>query len=43
MYEKSIIVKCSQEYKDKVKKMAADKSMDVSAFIKHLIANEEKK
>lgn len=41
MYEKSILVKCSDEYKESVVKMAKDRGMSISEFIRFLIEKQK--
>lgn len=36
-----LILKCSKEYKEKVKKMAKSKDMNISQFIRFLIGKQE--
>jgi predicted DNA binding CopG/RHH family protein len=42
MNEDVITIKCSSEYKNKVKDMAKKRGMNLSEFMRHLVANEEK-
>jgi predicted DNA binding CopG/RHH family protein len=41
MYEKSILVKCTEEYKNSVKEMAKSRGMSISEFIRFLIEKQK--
>ena len=41
MYEKSILVKCTEEYKTSVKEMAKSRGMSISEFIRFLIEKQK--
>lgn len=41
MYEKSILVKCTEEYKIGVKEMAKSRGMSISEFVRFLIEKQK--
>lgn len=41
MYEKSILVKCTSEYKESVIKMAKERGMSISEFVRFLIEKQK--
>lgn len=41
MYEKSILVKCTEEYKNSVKEMAKSRNMSISEFVRFLIEKQK--
>ncbi len=41
MYESRIIMKCSKKFKDSVKDMAKDRSMNISEFIRFLVEKQK--
>ena len=41
MYEKSILVKCTESYKDSVREMAKARGMSISEFIRFLIEKQK--
>ena len=43
MNEELITMKCSKNYKEKIRSMAKERGMNISEFIRHLVAKEEKK
>lgn len=41
MYEKSILVKCNEDYKEAVKEMAKSRGMSISEFVRFLIEKQK--